>query len=250
LAAFVPTMLFHFPLHLAACATIFWVALGIAAGPAVSSGAPAPRPGWFALAILAAAVAAGAFTARDLTAQVLLRGGYDRFRGGAAAAASPYFERFERLASHDYEERFYAGALWQALGDHGRAVDGYERALVLYPGMQGAAYNYGNALFARRNYPEAIRLFGRALEINPCFADAFSNRGNAYALLGRRAEARRDYLRALELKPGYADAMYNLAVDAWGAGQRGEAARWLRRALAAEPRHAAARELLATMELK
>ena len=251
LAAFAPTMALHFPLHLAPSLLLFWLCLGW------SARGPLPLPplegeGRVRVVLPALAVAAllSALVFRGQVANVYLGEGYRLFRGGAPRLAVPHFQRFERLSPNDYEERFYAGALYQALKDDGAAIASYERALALYPGMQGAVYNLGNVHFNRGNYAEAARSWARALEINACNVDAANNLGNALALQGRYAEADRWYLRAVAIRPAHPDALYNLAVNAYRLDRLRDARRWLAKALAADPGYKPARELAATLGVR
>lgn len=251
LAAFAPTMCLHFPLHLASSALVFWLCAGWAVGSRAGDFVAPRSPGFLrAFALSAILLAAGAIVARSLVADVYLGIGYRNFRAGAPAQAVPLFERFERLAPNHYEGIFYAGAVYQALGDDGAAIARYERALSLYPGMQGALYNLGNVYFRRHEYDAAITAYTRALEINPCLVEAVNNRGNALALQGKYAEADRDYLKALSINPVYVDALFNLAVNSLRKGRRAEAKRWLAGALKANPGYGPARDLAREMGLK
>ncbi|MEK7476611.1 MAG: tetratricopeptide repeat protein [Candidatus Coatesbacteria bacterium] len=253
LASFLPTMCLHFPMHLASSLLLFWLCAGWAAR-VQDPLPPLEREGrvrvGFGLAAGVAAVVLSALALRGQVANVQLGEGYRLFRGGAPRLAVPFFERFERLNGHHYEERFYAGALHQALKDDGAAIASYGRALELYPAMQGALYNLGNVHFNRGNYPEAEFVFERVLEINPCNVEAANNLGNALALQGRHAEAGRWYLRAIALSPRYPDALYNLAVNEYRLDRKREARRWLAKALEADPRYPAARELAVTLGMK
>jgi len=239
LAAFLPTMCMHFPFHLAPPLVIFWVLLGRAGLPA---GEPDPLPGgrpriW--AGICAAFLAAVLFVpvARGWTANIYLGAGYRAFLGGNLTEAVPRFDQFEKVDPNHFEGRFYSGALHQALGNDARAIEEYEKAIALYPGMQGAIYNLGNLRFRRRDYPEAIAVFSRALDINPVMVESLNNRGNSFAAIGKYREAERDYLRAVALRPGYADALFNLSVTMFRLGDRAGARRWFKATLEADPNY-------------
>ena len=254
LAAFVPTMSLHFPLHLGSSLLLFWLCAGWAGRrfplpPSEGDGRVRVRVREWLIAGIVAVVLA-ALVLRSQTANVYLGEGVRLFRGGAPVLAVPHFQRFERLLADNYEERFYAGALYQALHDDGAAISSNEHALALYPGMQGALYNLGNVHFNRGNYADAARVYARALEVNPCMVEAANNLGNSVALLGRHAEAERWYLRAVALQPKYKDALYNLAVNAYRMGRKRDARRWAGKALEADPKYAPALELAATLGMK
>jgi len=262
LTAFVPTMCFHFPLHLASSTLLFWLCVGWAGRyerslplflPSAVNGEKEKGAGVRYLALVSGLiilVLLAVLVTRGLTANVYLGSGYRLFRGGALRQAVPLFENFRRLAPYHFEGAFYAGALYQALGDHGRAIEGYERAIKLYPGMQGAIYNLGNVYFKRGHYAQAIETFTRAIAINPCLVEAINNRGNAYSLHGQFEKADRDYLRAVALNPSYPDALFNLAVSALRKGDSAAARRWLTRTLDVDPGYKPAAELADSLELK
>jgi tetratricopeptide (TPR) repeat protein len=236
---------------LAPSALVFWLALGWAGRrEEASADAAAVFSVRAGIGGLAVAAVAAALTARLLTAEVLLSKGYRLFMSGAPRQATGYFQKFENLNPNSYEERFFAGALHHELRDYGRAIESYERALALYPGMQGALYNLGNVALSLRQYDRAIVQYDRALALNPCLAEAANNRGNAYALLGNSVRARADFLRAVKLRPGYTEALFNLGAQAFRAGDRAQALDWLAAALKSNPDYEPARALVADIEGK
>jgi len=250
LASFLPTMCLHFPLHLAPSALIFWLCLGLAGRTDSPSDGGRSTPVWARLLAALAAVLAFIPVARSWTSNAYLGTGYRMFLGGAPQEAVPWFDRFRVLDPAHYEGRFYAGALFQALGDDARALEEYGAATSLYPGMQGAVYNLGNLAYRRGKYGEAVSRYTRVLEINPCMVEALNNRGNAYAAMDRNKDAVREYLRAVSLKPSYADALYNLAITLYREGDRKGAKTWLERTLAADPAYPQAEELAGSLGVK
>jgi len=241
-------MALHFPLHLAPSMAVFWLSLGWAgrkevAGCRFEEGAGSRIADRRVIGWTAAALVACVLILRGVTCNVLLGEGYRFFRGGAPRLAEPFFERFERLSARNYEERFYAGAMYQALGDEARAIDAYQRAVDLYPGMQGALYNLGNVYFHRQDYAQAAARYARVLAINPEEENALNNLGNCLGLLGRPAEAEQYYLKVIALNPVHADALYNLAVNAYRLKRYRDARKWLARTLAAHPAYPPAGDL-------
>ncbi len=266
LCAFIPTMALHFPLWMAPSALIFWLSLGMLCRtipePSGQVPHPASRTGIFIAPPLLLILSV--YLCRSLTTNVLTGEAYRMFRGAsqpgvieslrdqAYGIAAANFRRAEALDAYNYEQRFYAGVLFQAMGAQhdGEAIDAYTRAVALYPGMQGALYNLANLYYRRSNWPMAVETYQRVLAINPMSLDAANNVGNAYGMQGRYDEADRWYLRALQMDPGYADALYNLCVNAWRRKDRAGARRWLEKALAADPGYAPAREFAPTLGVK
>ena len=65
---------------------------------------------------------------------------------------------------------------------------------------------------AKGDHDRAIADFTKAIEINPHDAEAYYNRGIANQVKGDRDLAIADYTRALEIKPRHARAHYNRAA--------------------------------------
>ena len=100
------------------------------------------------------------------------------------------------------------GKVYEALGDHARAVADFDRALRICPGFALAHSNRGNALHSLGNDAEAVADFDLAIQADPKFAAAYNNRGNARHSLGDNVRAIEDFDRAIELEPSLAGA-YN-----------------------------------------
>lgn len=264
LAAFLPTMALHFPLWMAPSAMIFWISIGaLSHEPAGLNRIHSAGVGRFRiLIVLPLLFIFSVFLCRSLTTNVLLGEAYRLFRGASQPEVAPdlrrrafdlaawHLGRFEALDPRSYEERFYAGVIHQARGDDAAAIDGYTRAIALYPGMQGALYNLGNVHFRRGNWAVAAETYAKVLDINPASMEAANNIGNALGMEGKYAEADRWYGRALQQDPAYPDALYNLCVNAWRRHDRPAAKRWLEKALAADPGYAPAREFAPTLGIR
>jgi protein O-GlcNAc transferase len=96
-----------------------------------------------------------------------------------------------------------------ALADEGRvaeAMERYEAALALVPGLARAHLNIGNALLATGQAQGALEAYGAALAARPGYAAAHYNIGNAHARLGHAQAAMAAYLQAARLEPGFVDA--------------------------------------------
>ena len=251
LAAFIPTMCMHFPLHLAPPLLMFWLLLGRIGRAGEYSFSDSGEPVfWGRIGAAALALAMFIPVARGWTANAYLGQGYRTFLGGAPEAAVPFFDRFEVMDPNNFEGRFYSGALHQALGNDARALEEYDRALALYPGMQGAIYNLGNLRFRRKEFSLAVETFSSVLAINPVMVEALNNRGNSWAALGRDKEAEADYLRAVALRPTYADALYNLSLTLFRRGDLKGARKWFHATMAADSAYPQAESLADSLGIK
>lgn len=97
-------------------------------------------------------------------------------------------------------------------GDPELAVELYEKALAIDPGLAAAHLNLGCICFHRKDFAGAEDHYRKATEIDPDYVLAFYNLGNVFDELGRLNEAMEAYQRALALNPNHADSHYNLAL--------------------------------------
>ncbi|WP_343713385.1 tetratricopeptide repeat protein [Inquilinus sp.] len=104
------------------------------------------------------------------------------------------------------------GLLRYQAGDFGGALDDYDRALAVDPGLGTAWYNRGLALSRLGRPGDAIGDFTRAGALVPNRAVIWVSRGAAYAMTGDPARAIEDYDRALALQPGLALAWASRAA--------------------------------------
>ena len=102
--------------------------------------------------------------------------------------------------------------LEQTGADKREALEAYERALALNPGLAGALVNIGTIYFNARNWRDSERHYQKAIEVDPLYPLAHFNLANLHEELGRTSLAIQHYKKALELQPSYADAHYNLAL--------------------------------------
>lgn len=94
-----------------------------------------------------------------------------------------------------------------------KALEGFNKTLILYPECVEAWINKGIALKKLGRFQEAFNAYDKALELNPKDPDAWFNKGlctrsvNAKDVLKIGAES---YNRAASLDPAYFDAWVNL----------------------------------------
>jgi tetratricopeptide (TPR) repeat protein len=66
----------------------------------------------------------------------------------------------------------------------------------------------GNAAFAAKDYPRAIKLYSEAIELNPATHVYFSNRSACYAAQGDHENAEKDAAKCVELDPTFIKGYY------------------------------------------
>jgi Tfp pilus assembly protein PilF len=87
------------------------------------------------------------------------------------------------------------------LGEARRALDDFNAAIALQPGLSEAFTGRATAWMALGNYDEAVKDCDRALLLTPGRANIYNNRGNAYSRKGELHEALADYDQALKFSP-------------------------------------------------
>lgn len=91
------------------------------------------------------------------------------------------------------------GNAFNALGEHARAIEDYDRTLSLDPGFAYAYTNRGVAYRFLGQNERAIEDFDRALELNPKDSGAYQSRGAAWEALGDYGRAAADWEKAIML---------------------------------------------------
>ena len=121
------------------------------------------------------------------------------------------YSRTLKVTDNNWHIYFNRALAYEDLGNHGQAIEDYNRAIESRPGYAEAYNNRGNTYFGFGNYRQAIEDLNRAIEIRPDYAKAYANRGNAYVRLGNYRQAIDDYSRAIEIKPAFPEAYSNRA---------------------------------------
>jgi protein O-mannosyl-transferase len=134
-----------------------------------------------------------------------------------------------------------------ALSDMGRVTEGieqYKEGLRMNPRSPEAHYNLGNALRSLGRPAEAVEEYGLALQYRPVYPEAHNNLGLALEDLGKATEAREHYETALRMRPDFAEAHNNLGNVEFGLGRFSEAVKQYEQALEIQPDYAEARNNL------
>jgi tetratricopeptide (TPR) repeat protein len=132
-------------------------------------------------------------------------------------------------------EYYNIGNAFLELGRYEKALDAFQDALRLDPGMVKADYNLALTHARMKKLPEAEAILRRLLASDPANAALLSTLAWAYHLGGKDDEALAQYDAVLTLAPETADAWYNSALILWKGGRNEEALRHFRRLLELAP---------------
>lgn len=118
--------------------------------------------------------------------------------------ASGYFQTATRIDPNRGEAYYLLGMTYQEQENISKAVETYEKLLVISPDFKEGHYNLGyiNLVYIN-DFEAAIRYFTQAVALDPEYTDAYFNRGYSYELMGDYVNARKDYQKALEIVPNY-----------------------------------------------
>ncbi len=117
------------------------------------------------------------------------------------------------------------GQAYSKNGDYDKAIDEFNEAIRLNPGLAAAHYSRGEIYFQRGDYARAIRDFTRTIDLSPDYTFAYYSRGVANERIGDIEEAILDFTHTVRLKPSYAPAYNDRARAFYGLGHLREALR-------------------------
>jgi tetratricopeptide (TPR) repeat protein len=125
--------------------------------------------------------------------------------------ANGYLENAVRIDPNREEGYYLLGMVYQEQEIIPKAIETYEKLLLIAPGHKEANYNLGylNLVYIQ-DFEKAIQYFDQAVRLDPKYTDAYFNRGYSYELAGDFQSARKDYQKALEITPNYERAILGL----------------------------------------
>lgn len=139
--------------------------------------------------------------------------GVEYMRVGSYEKALDRLERARKMDPGYYETYNMLGMLYQQLGELNDADSSFRKALSLNNSDPSTQNNYGQLLFAMKQYDKAIELFMRAAS-NPLYETpeiAFYNAGRCAQAKKDLASAEQYYRRALELRPTLPEALIRMS---------------------------------------
>jgi tetratricopeptide (TPR) repeat protein len=124
----------------------------------------------------------------------------------AAGRVLSEFEKDER----PNDSLLLVGQLWIEIGDYGRAVSTFHRALQSDPSLQQAHYFAGQADIRWEHWTEAADEFQAELQLEPNSADAKYNLGFVYLQQSNIESAVALFQEVVSANPNHANAQYQL----------------------------------------
>lgn len=99
----------------------------------------------------------------------------------------------------------YLGMAYDLMNQYQRAIECYNKAILLEPKNIAAYNNRGLSYKQLGQWEQAILNYSKAIEVSPQFATAYYNRGNVYRLNREWKQAISDFNKTIELNPQYPD---------------------------------------------
>ena len=154
---------------------------------------------------------------------------------GRAGEALATLDKLTGVAPQ-FAEGWYALAhARRAGGDLPSAIEAYERALALCPGLDAARFNLGLTYLNADRPERALACFQKLMKNDEGNVEALVHAGLAQQILGRAAAAQQLFEHALSIAPEHTQAHRFLGALFNQAGRAGEAREHLERALASQP---------------
>ncbi len=125
--------------------------------------------------------------------------------------------------------------LLNMMGDLKGAVECFQKAIELNPGLMDAYNNMGVALEMQNNIEKAIWYYNKANELSPDFFMPWYNKGNCYKSLHDFEEALKCYNQAIDLNPGFVNNWINKGATLLDLGRINEALECYENALDLDP---------------
>ncbi len=142
-----------------------------------------------------------AASAHDARLRSLRERGAAMFRQGRIAEAEDAYATVLRKRPADLEAIQLLGCCAANRGQHGRAIEFFDRFLALAPPDATVLCQRAAALVVVGRFEQAIADLDRAIALVPGHAMAYELRGRARAAAGRVVAARADFHRVSELTP-------------------------------------------------
>ncbi len=157
------------------------------------------RKGYFAAALLIGLSSFSQQPAASDASDRLVGLGLGQLKAGQFIAATKYFNSAVQLDSKDPRALFYLGVALNRIGQHGAALEAFQRMWALKVTNRQLGMEGGWAAIAQGRSALAITLLEPYVKANPKNAKAREFLGRAYIGDGRLDDAERELKRAIEL---------------------------------------------------
>ena len=144
-------------------------------------------------------------------------------KAGRLIEARAVYEAILASQPRQFDALNNLGVLCKALHDHRRALEFFDRAAEVDPGVASLHVNRGNLLAMTKRHDEALASYDRALAVSPVHAEAHYASGCVEKDRERYDAALQCFGRALALNPRHADAHYERGMVLQGMQRLDEA---------------------------
>lgn len=135
----------------------------------------------------------------DKQLEETMRLGYESIASRDFMKALDHFDRAIMLRE-DYDVPWrMKGNVLDEMGYHEQALECYKHALELFPESDETWFSLGSCLFSLARYNEEIVCYDRALQYNPLMQKALINKGSTLHRLGKFPEALEAYDKVLKI---------------------------------------------------
>ena len=141
----------------------------------------------------------------------LLKSANDSYKKGDFIKAVDYYEKFLVLDPNDYDVLVYLGASYDEIGQSAKAIEVCKRAIKISPDKSGAYLNLGMIFRNLNQLNDEIFNFKEAIKYaNPLESAGLAhiNLGFTYMRLSQYEDAQFNFTRAIEINPKNCEA-YN-----------------------------------------
>ncbi|MGB0630433.1 MAG: tetratricopeptide repeat protein [Alphaproteobacteria bacterium] len=149
--------------------------------------------------------------------------GLANLKSGQYTVAAKYFNGARQVDKKDARALFYLGVALNRLGQHGAALESFNRMLKLKLAHRELGLEAGWAAIARGQSGLAVRMLEPYVARNPRHAKAREFLGRAYLGQGKLDDAERELKTALKLNPGLKPTVTYYQANV--AAARGDAAK-------------------------
>jgi len=141
------------------------------------------------------------------------------------------------------------GGIYAAQKSYTKAIEAFQKALILKPDRPTTLNGYGTVLYAKGRIEDAKEKWLQATQVDPKFASAYYNMGTALEYEKRTPDAIRSFVKAIEVNPGMADAFYRVGSIFFKETHWAQAHTMLKKAVELDPNNGVIRGQLEQLKM-